>query len=174
MENIQFFNTEKTVLLQTISAPALIETMSNELNACYESTTGEVDMWHQRYLILWEAVVTALCHKRDTGALTLSLETLIGYLSLDKVEELYTEGFKKAESNGDPLDSKSWDEAYLNVKGYLESLPGYSLEITHDKYDLTSKAKEVNQSVMALEQHGYRSGSLIAALKGFLEQKGDQ
>lgn len=137
---------------------------------------GDGKSWQEKALAVWRAIVTALCYKRDTSEFTLSVGSLIDYLALHKIEELYVEGFKEAEEKGD------WTYGYIGIKNYLDSgLPGFSVEKLEKKHDLAQEDKEEDprasrvpqrgakqsnheQDPSASEQHGYRVGQLMPVL----------
>lgn len=143
---------------------------------------GDGKSWQEKALAVWRAVVTALCYKRDTSNFTLSVGALIDYLALHKIEELYVEGFKEAETRGDPQDTMSWSYGYIGIKNYLDSgLPGFSVENLEKKHSLSDNEEEkkpptgrmppqrqqknnFEQDPSAAEQHGYRVGQLMPVL----------
>lgn len=144
---------------------------------------GDGKSWQEKALAVWRAVVTALCYKRDTGSFTLSVGALIDYLALHKIEELYVEGFKEAETRGDPQDTMSWSYGYIGIKNYLDSgLPGFSVEKLEKKHSLSDNEEEnkagptgrmppqrqqknnFEQDPSSAEQHGYRVGQLMPVL----------
>jgi len=137
---------------------------------------GEGKSWQEKALVVWRAVVTALCYKRDTHGFTLSIGTIIDYLSLSKIEELYVEGYKEARDS----EHGDWSYGFASIKNYLESgCPAYSVEKllkkhnlegdTTPRYDrngnpMKAGGRETEQDPAALEQHGYRTGQLMPVL----------
>lgn len=137
---------------------------------------GDGKSWQEKALAVWRAVITALCYKRDTKGFTLSVGTIIDYLSLTKIEELFVEGFQEAKDSPDG----SWSYGYVGIKNYLDSgCPAYSVEKLLKKHNLNDGApppttpaarrpplpgREVEQDPAALEQHGYRVGQLMPVL----------
>lgn len=136
---------------------------------------GDGKSWQEKALVVWRSVVTALCYKRDNHGFTLSVGTIIDYLSLTKIEELYVEGYKEAEERGG-----EWSYGYVSIKNYLDSgLPGFSTETLQKKHKLGDAANEPTapagrgrpnapppgeQAPAASEQHGYRTGQLMPVL----------
>lgn len=134
---------------------------------------GDGKTWQEKALVVWRSVVTALCYKRDHYGFTLSIDTIIDYLALHKIEELYVEGYKEAENS----DDGKWSYGYVSIKNYLDSgLPGFSVDILHEIHELGDKKKEdvpsmgrrrgqqPRQDPSANEQHGYRTGQLMPVL----------
>jgi len=138
---------------------------------------GDGKSWQEKALAVWRAVITALCYKRDTTSFTLSVGAIIDYLSLNKIEELYVDGFHEAARAPNGV----WSYGYSSIKNYLDSgLPGYSVEKLLKKHNLTESTpatlspmtgapkkppgREVDQDPSALEQHGYRVGQLMPVL----------
>ena len=134
---------------------------------------GDGKSWQEKALAVWRAVITALCYKRDTRGFTLSVGTIIDYLALSKIEELFVEGFREAAETG------SWSYGFVGIKNYLDSgLPAYSVEKLLKKHNLNEGAsqpaspgmrkpapsRETEQDPAALEQHGYRVGQLMPVL----------
>lgn len=137
---------------------------------------GDGKSWQEKALVVWRAVITALCYKRDTADYTMSVGGIIDYLSLSMIEELYVEGYREAENSED----KSWSYGFSSIKNYLESgLPAYSVEKLLKKHSLGDNAaaapatgarrppangRDTEQDPAALEQHGYRAGQLMPVL----------
>ena len=61
---------------------------------------GEGKNWQETALNRWRALVVALCYKRDNFGFELSVSTLIEYLSLQTIEELYMEGYRAMREKG--------------------------------------------------------------------------
>lgn len=139
---------------------------------------GDGKSWQEKALAVWRAVVTALCYKRDTQSMALSVATIIDYLALPKIEELYVEGFREAQQRGE------WSYGFTGIKAYLESgCPAYNVEKLRQKHDLVENGqaaqprpmglggtkrpkagREFDQDPMSFEQHGYRVGQLMPVL----------
>ena len=119
---------------------------------------------------LWRAVIQTLCHKRDTQDFVVGLPELIDSLRLEKLEELFVEGLKGALAAPD----FQWPQGYTLLRGYLESLPGYSFSPLLRKNDLLPLPDELRDLLacgrhpgeQALEHHSYRIGFLLDPLVG--------
>ena len=135
---------------------------------------GDGKSWQEKALVVWRAVITALCYKRDTQGYTMSVGGIIDYLSLAMIEELYIEGYKEAQE----AEDGSWSYGYSSIKNYLEAgLPAYSVEKLLKKHNLSDGVaappsgvrrppggRDTEQDPAALEQHGYRVGQLMPVL----------
>jgi intracellular multiplication protein IcmO len=136
---------------------------------------GDGKSWQEKALVVWRAVITALCYKRDTAGFTVSVGCIIDYLSLTMIEELYIEGYKEAQESADG----SWSHGYASIKNYLEAgCPAYSVEKLLKKHNLADSpsaalpaggrrpapGRDTEQDPAALEQHGYRVGQLMPVL----------
>jgi intracellular multiplication protein IcmO len=132
---------------------------------------GEGKNWQEKALNLWRAVVVAVCYKRDNFGMDISVSTLIDYLALPKVEELYLEGYHEAQQRGE------WSYGFAGVKAYLESgCPAYKLDKLLAKNGLgelqatpaprgpQANGKQFEQDSMAYEQHAYRTSQLMPVL----------
>lgn len=140
---------------------------------------GDSKNWQEKALNLWRSLVAALCYKRDTQGMELSVATFIDYMSLEKVEELYLEGHDEARHR-----EGQWSYGYAGIKNYLESgCPAYQTQkllAKHGRNDpmaplppargkddkrATGKVgKEFDQDSMASEQHAYRTNQLMPVL----------
>lgn len=167
----------------TADADTLVQMTSNIM----VKASGDSKTWQDRGLNLFRGICRALTHKRDKGEITLSIETLREYLALDKIEELYVEGWKLA--NGGP-----WPTPYLGIKSYLEvGLPGFQVqnmlrkhgclkeEAEEDAGALTAafarpatpaKKPPTNQSNECYNQHGYRADQVYPALSLMIDTYG--
>lgn len=131
---------------------------------------GEGKNWQEKALNLWRAVIQALCYQRDMNGTDLSIATIIEYLSLDKVEELYIKGHEEFLVRGE------WSYGFNGIKAYLESgCPAYKkdkLLAKHGYGDQPTSApgrpapagKAFEQDSMAYEQHAYRTTQLMPVL----------
>jgi intracellular multiplication protein IcmO len=132
---------------------------------------GEGKNWQEKALNLWRAVVVAICYKRDNQGMDISVSTLIDYLALPKVEELYLEGYHEAQARGE------WSYGFTGIKAYLESgCPAYKIDKLMAKHGLgdapapapgraaATGAKQFEQDSMAFEQHAYRTSQLMPVL----------
>ena len=131
---------------------------------------------------LWRAVIIALCHKRDTQNFDLSLTALVDYLRLERIEDLFIEGFHIALT--DP--ENAWPAPYALIKDYLDMLPGYSIpgllrrhqmSLPHDIPEplrdlLIVKRQEPGHG--ALEQHSYWLGYLLDPLMALKQREAEQ
>lgn len=136
---------------------------------------GEGKQWQEKALAVFRAVIDAVCYKRDTQGMVISVGVLIDYLALPKIEELYLEGWDSAKESGG-----AWPPGFMGVKNYLEvGLPGYSVEKLlrkHSRIDAPASAfgqtrgrpgqsQQSNEQTDApSEQHGYRVGQLMPVL----------
>lgn len=136
---------------------------------------GEGKNWQEKALNLWRAVVVALCYKRDNEGFNLSVTTLIEYMPLPKIEELYIEGYEEAQERGG-----EWSYGYVGIKSYLDSgCPAYKVDklLNKNGYGDTPLApqgyggarpqasgKAFEQDSMAYEQHAYRTSQLMPVL----------
>lgn len=137
---------------------------------------GDSKNWQEKALNLWRSTVVALCYKRDTQGIELSVATFIDYMALHKVEELYIEGHLEAMNrNGE------WSYGFAGIKNYLESgCPAYNVQKLLRKNNLVDdqeqpksnvgamgkgkSGKEFEQDSMASEQHSYRTNQLMPVL----------
>ena len=161
-------------------ADTLVQMTSNIM----VKASGDSKTWQDRGLNLFRGICRALTYKRDRGELTLSIETMREYLALDKIEELYVEGWKLA--NGG-----AWPTPYLGVKSYLEvGLPGFQLQNMLRKHGcLKEEAEEeaqalfgrpaaptkkpaTNQTNETFNQHGYRADQVYPALSLLIDTYG--
>lgn len=164
-------------------ADTLVQMTSNIM----VKASGDSKTWQDRGLNLFRGICRALTHKRDLGELTLSIETMREYLALDKIEELYVEGWKLA--NGG-----AWPTPYLGVKSYLEvGLPGFQLQNMLRKYGCLKEEGEdeaaalnqafgraaapakkppTNQTNECYNQHGYRADQVYPALSLLIDTYG--
>ncbi|MFJ1470296.1 TraM recognition domain-containing protein, partial [Massilia orientalis] len=165
-------------------ADTLVQMTSNIM----VKASGDSKTWQDRGLNLFRGICRALTHKRDLGELTLSIETMREYLALDKIEELYVEGWKLA--NGGP-----WPTPYLGVKSYLEvGLPGFQLQNMLRKHGCLKEEAEdeaaalsqaafgrapapakkppTNQTNETYNQHGYRADQVYPALSLLIDTYG--
>lgn len=164
-------------------ADTLVQMTSNIM----VKASGDSKTWQDRGLNLFRGICRALTHKRDLGELTLSIETMREYLALDKIEELYVEGWKLA--NGGP-----WPTPYLGVKSYLEvGLPGFQMQNMLRKHGCLKEEAEdeaaalqqafgrpaapakkppTNQTNECYNQHGYRADQVYPALSLLIDTYG--
>lgn len=148
---------------------------------------GDGKAWQERGLNVYRGICRALAHKRDLGELSLSMDILRDYLNIEKIEELYIEGWKLA---GDGVNA--WQTPYLGVKSYLEvGLPGFKIDVMLRKHKLLKeddedeapqvgrgvagppkKAQPTTQSNEVANQHGYRSDQVYPALSLLIDTYG--
>lgn len=133
---------------------------------------GEGKNWQEKALNLWRAMVVALCYKRDTMGFDLSVSTLVDYMNLAKIEELYIEGYDEAKRDGE------WSYGFISIKTYLDSgCPAYKVDKLLAKFNREGapapaqafgaprpKAASTDQDSMAYEQHAYRTSQLMPVL----------
>lgn len=135
---------------------------------------GDGKNWQEKALNLWRAVIQALCYLRDNEGMYLSISTIIDYLSLPKVEELYMLGFEESRRRGE------WSHGFVGVKAYLESgCPGYRIEklLAKHGHGLSDQppaqpggrqpaggGKSTEQDPACYEQHAYRTSQLMPVL----------
>jgi len=162
-------------------ADTLVQMTSNMM----VKASGDSKTWQERGLNLFKGITRAVCYKRDEGQLVLSMEVLREYLSLDKIEELYIEGWKLANDGQSP-----WPTPYLGVKSYLEvGLPGFKIDIMLRKHGVLKEEAEedpmsslrggekqkkapTSQSNDTYNQHGYRSDQVYPALSLLIDTYG--
>jgi intracellular multiplication protein IcmO len=169
-------------------ADTLVQMTSNIM----VKASGDSKTWQDRGLNLFRGICRALTHKRDLGELTLSIETMREYLALDKIEELYVEGWKLAQAAGG-----AWPTPYLGVKSYLEvGLPGFQLQNMLRKHGCLKEEAEDEAAAAALQQvafgaarppqkkpptnqtnetynqHGYRADQVYPALSLLIDTYG--
>lgn len=164
--------TNKINPFSTADADTVIQMGANML----PKVEGEGKNWQEKALNLWRALVVALCYKRDTQGVDLSVATLIDYMALPKIEELYIEGYEEAQSRGG-----EWSYGFVGVKAYLESgCPAYKVDklLAKNGYGDAPAAppgyggggarggtgKQFEQDSMAYEQHAYRTTQLMPVL----------
>lgn len=163
--------TNKLNFVGSTDADTLIQIGSNML----PKVEGEGKNWQEKALNFWRAVVTALCYKRDTQGFEISVTTLVEYMAMSKVEDLYLEGFREAQELGE------WSHGFASIKNYLDSgCPAYKVEKLLAKHGLDGggmggapapgprtappKAGANDQDSMASEQHAYRTSQLMPVL----------
>lgn len=147
--------------------------------------SGDSKTWQERGLNLFKGITRAVCFKRDEGQLVLSMEVLREYLSLDKIEELYIEGWKLANDGQGP-----WPTPFLGVKSYLEvGLPGFKIDVMLRKHGVLKEESEedpmsslrggekqkkapTTQGNDTYNQHGYRSDQVYPALSLLIDTYG--
>lgn len=132
---------------------------------------GEGKNWQEKALNLWRALVVALCYKRDTQGMDLSVATFLEYMALPKIEDLYVEGYKEAMDRGG-----EWSYGFIGIKSYLDTgCPAYKVDKLLAKHSLGDAAapgpagrqaagKQFEQDSMAYEQHSYRTTQLMPVL----------
>lgn len=137
---------------------------------------GEGKSWQEKALNFWRALVVALCYKRDTQGMTISVSTFIEYMSLSRVEELYLEGYDEAARAGGV-----WSYGFAGIKNYLDSgCPAYRVDRLLKKHGrgqeeaapasavrrgaAPSQDAGAEQENMAYEQHAYRTNQLMPVL----------
>lgn len=163
--------TNGTNPFSSADADTIIQMGSNML----PKVEGEGKNWQEKALNFWRALVVALCYKRDTQGMELSVSTFIDYMGLPKVEELYLEGLDESKANGD-----DWSYGYVGIKAYLESgCPAYKIEKLQAKHaagganatppggmrpGAAPGGKAFEQDNMAYEQHAYRTSQLMPVL----------
>jgi hypothetical protein len=175
LERIPFLNADAQTIFQ-FGARLVVgvgEAVRNSMLRVPGSNDGP--FWATKSINLWQAVVTALCHKRDTQGQALSVDLLKQHLMLDKVEALYLEGHE------DSIRTGEWADGFTGVKAYLEAgLPAYRVEKllaqragTLPDQDaaasqrmgfLDHARKSLWQDDMAREQHNYRAAALVPVL----------
>ena len=152
-------------LIATADSESIIKLVEHML----PKVEGEGKSWQEKALNLWRSVVTALCYMRDNDIpgrerLEITIETIIDYLSLEKIQELYMIGYEEAQAS----TNGEWSEGFSGVKTYLESrCPGYKVErllVKHGKTENTNSEISIEQDLVAYEQHVYRSSQLSAPL----------
>lgn len=159
--------TNKINPVSSADADTIIQMGANML----PKVEGEGKNWQEKALNLWRAVIQALCYMRDTEGADLSISTIIDYLGLPKVEELYIRGYEEAQSRGE------WSYGYNGIKAYLESgCPAYKIEKLLAKHGYGDQppqmpgrpaapgGKAFEQDSMAYEQHAYRTSQLMPVL----------
>jgi intracellular multiplication protein IcmO len=166
--------TNKLNPFSSADADTIIQMGSNLL----PKVEGDAKNWQEKALNLWRSLVQALCYKRDTQGMDLSVATFIDYMSLSRVEELYIEGYEEAQAN-----HGEWSYGFAGIKNYLESgCPAYQVskllkkngygddEVQQNTFGSLQKGKggktgkETEQDSMAYEQHAYRTNQLIPVL----------
>lgn len=167
--------TNSTNPFTSADADTIIQMGSNML----PKVEGEGKNWQEKALNFWRALVVALCYKRDTQGMDISVSTFIDYMSLSKVEDLYAEGLDEAAANGD------WSYGFVGIKAYLESgCPAYKIDKLLAKHQagmtgigaahgsasgggkpgMGMPNKAFEQDSMAFEQHAYRTSQLMPVL----------
>lgn len=166
--------TNKLNPFSSADADTIIQMGSNLL----PKVEGDAKNWQEKALNYWRSLVQALCYKRDTQGFELSVATFLEYMSLNRAEELYMEGYEEALAhNGE------WSYGFAGIKGYLESgCPSYQVSKLLKKHGYGEEeqpqgafgsinkgrggksGKETEQDSMAYEQHAYRTNQLIPVL----------
>lgn len=145
------------------------------------------DMWKNRAMSLVTAEMKALCELRDTGEILLNVQTIRDFLFIGKgfdKELMKKHGVTKVTSM-DQIPEVAWDEirgraglielylraihrdfseaTYLALKGFFDTLPGFSIE------------KAMNgdlQDPKCLEQYGFLSMQLTKPLGSLADDYG--
>lgn len=164
--------TNGTNPFSSADADTIIQMGSNML----PKVEGEGKNWQEKALNLWRALVVALCYKRDTRGMELSVTTFIEYMALPKIEELYLEGYDEFKQTGE------WSYGFIGIKTYLDSgCPAYKSEKLIAKQEAGgggapsmsmggrpgaggAGGKAFEQDNMASEQHAYRTSQLAPVL----------
>jgi intracellular multiplication protein IcmO len=165
--------TNKINPVSSADADTIIQMGANML----PKAEGEGKAWQEKALNLWRSVIQALCYIRDTDIdgrerIDLSISTIIDFLALPKIEELYLIGHEEARTTGE------WSYGLSGIKAYLESgCPGYKIDKLLAKHGLTGDApapapagrapagkSNTEQDGAAFEQHAYRTGQLMPVL----------
>jgi len=159
--------TNKINPVSSADADTIIQMGANML----PKVEGEGKNWQEKALNLWRAVIQALCYLRDTEGMDLSVATIIDYLALPKIEELYIRGFEESQIRGE------WSYGFAGIKSYLESgCPAYKVEKLLAKHGYGDQppaavggrapaaGKAFEQDSMAFEQHAYRTTQLMPVL----------
>ncbi|TXI25549.1 MAG: hypothetical protein E6Q67_00745 [Roseateles sp.] len=128
---------------------------------------GEGKNWQEKALNLWRGAVAALCHKRDTQGFEVSVTTIIDYLALHRVEELYVEGYREAQNN-----NGEWSLGFTGIKSYLETGIPYKIDrllAKHGLADMPAPARPgtkptTDQDPETANQHAYRTSQLIPVM----------
>jgi len=140
---------------------------------------GDAKNWQEKALNLWRSMVSALCYRRDKFGMELSVSTFIDYLALDKIEELYMEGYREAQEN-----DGEWSYGFVGIKSYLDSgVPSYMVSKLLKKHGYGpeeappqtggrgpgfggggGKSQNVEQDSHAYEQHSNRANQLQPVL----------
>ena len=140
----------------TADADTIIQMGANLL----PKVDGDAKNWQEKALNCWRGMVPALCWLRDHEGMEISIRTFVDYLSLVKLEELYTKGYKLGQAAPDG----QWPEAFEGLKSYLEvGLPGFKLERCLKKHGALpkttapgAKPEPMDQDATTYDQHGYR------------------
>jgi intracellular multiplication protein IcmO len=128
---------------------------------------GEGKNWQEKALNLWRGTVAALCHKRDTQGFEVSVTTIIDYLALHRVEDLYIEGYREALAN-----NGEWSLGFTGIKSYLETGIPYKLDRLLAKHGLgempaaprAGAKPTTDQDPESANQHAYRTSQLIPVM----------
>lgn len=166
--------TNKLNPFTTADADTIIQMGANLL----PKVDGDAKNWQEKALNLWRSVVQAVCYKRDTTGFEISVSTFLDYMALQKVEELYIEGYREAQTR-----DGEWSYGFAGVKNYLDSgCPAYQVEKLLKKHKLLdvedagqarkapfgsaakNSGKEFEQENAAYEQHAYRTNQLMPVL----------
>ena len=156
--------TNKMNPFSTADADTIIQMGANLL----PKVDGDAKNWQEKALNCWRGMVPALCWLRDHEGMEISIRTFVDYLSLVKLEELYTKGYKLGQAAPDG----QWPEAFEGLKSYLEvGLPGFKLERCLKKHGALpkttapgAKPEPMDQDATTYDQHGYRATQLNPAL----------
>ena len=162
--------TNGTNPFSSADADTIIQMGSNML----PKVEGEGKNWQEKALNLWRAQVVALCYKRDTMGMELSVTTFIEFMALPKIEDLYMEGYEEFKQRGE------WSYGFVGIKSYLDAgCPAYKVDKLIAKHESGGGAsamsmggrpgagaggKAFEQDNMAYEQHAYRTSQLMPVL----------
>lgn len=158
--------TNKINPISSADADTIIQMGANML----PKVEGEGKNWQEKALNLWRALVVALCYLRDTEGMDLSVATLIEYMALPKIEELFIKGYEESLRLGE------WSYGFAGIKAYLDTgCPAYKVDKLLAKHGFADTpppapgrpaagGKAHEQDSMAYEQHAYRTTQLMPVL----------
>lgn len=118
------------------------------------------DMWYQRASSLTLTLTTALCELRDRGDVELTPQLLREHLQLGKGRE----GPGLIPLHLRALDGGMSEDAACRLRGFFDTLPGFSLE---------AALRGEGQPVRTIEQTGYLTMQLTKPLGMIIDEVWD-
>lgn len=135
--------------------------LTNMLVQLMPEAEGDNAMWKERAVSLASAMLPVLCWKRDNQDMRMSVRTIRDYLALNNVVKL-------SRDEAVPAELKS------GLKGYLETLPGFTADAYDDDGNVKPPGPDTPQydTTTANQQHGYLAMQFTRALQSLGDDYG--
>ncbi|MBX2834399.1 MAG: TraM recognition domain-containing protein [Micavibrio sp.] len=135
--------------------------LTNMLVSLMPDSQGDNAMWSERAISLVSAMMPCLTWKRDNQDIPLSVRILRDSLSLNRVIRL-------------ARDEAIPEEIRVGVKGYLETLPGFTADAYDDNGDVKPPGPDQPQhdTTTANQQHGYLAMQFTRSLQSLGDDYG--